>query len=143
VDRNREAGVLLACAAVALLVLTALATNLARLGAAISREVQRAQVDYMKDMGTGDSVEHSALLLGRCLRREMLKTARAGFVHPDTWAVAARIRALPGCSNALPAVPPPTPPLITTPRIRPIIASATPPRGMARPATSVATAHAD
>jgi hypothetical protein len=143
VDRNREAGVLLACAAVALLVLTALATNLARLGSAISREVQRAQVDYMKDMGTGDSVENNALLLGRCLRREMLKTARAGFVHPDTWAVAARIRALPGCSSALPRVPPPTPPLITTPRIRPIIASVTPPRVAARPATSVATAHAD
>ena len=123
-NRGQEAGVLLACVAFALLVLTALATNVARLGSAISREVHRAQVDYMKDMGYDEAVESNALLLGRCLRREMLKSARAGFVHTDTWAVAARVHALPGCSSVLPAVPPPKPPLITAPRVRRIVTSA-------------------
>jgi hypothetical protein len=129
-DRSRESGVLLACAALALLVLTVLVANVARLGSAIAREVHRAQVDYMKDMGSGEPAENNALLLGRCLRREMLRSARGGFVHPDTWAVAARIKALPACSKALPALPPQTPPMITTPRARPIVTSA--PRGPSR-----------
>lgn len=123
-DRNQEAGALLACVALALFVLTALAMNVARLGSAISREVQRAQLDYMHHLGSGEPVEHNALLLGHCVRREMLKSARAGFVHPDTWAVAARVRAMPTCTHALPALTPQAPPVITAPRARPIITSA-------------------
>jgi hypothetical protein len=139
-QRSPQAGVLLACVALALLVLTALATNVARLGTAISREVQRAQIDYMQVMGSGESVEANALLLGRCLRREMLKSAQAGFVQPETWAVSARIRALPGCSRALPTLPPARPPWITTPRQRPIIARAAGSPAASRPA---AAPHAD
>lgn len=136
-ERNHVAGALLACVALALLVLTVLVMNVARLGSAISREVQRVQVEYMHRMGTGELVEHNALLLGQCVRREMLKSARAGFAHPDRWAVAARIKALPACTGALPAVPPPGPPVITAPRARPIVTSA--PAGLrvaARNATS-------
>ncbi len=108
--RSQEARVLLSCIAFALLVLTVLAANVARLGTAIAREVNRAQLDYMQDVGFGAPVESNALLLGQCLRREMLKLARAGFVHPDTWAVAARVHALPVCANALPALPSPVTP---------------------------------
>jgi hypothetical protein len=125
VDRSQEAGALLACVALALFVLAALAMNVVRLGSAISREVQRAQLDYMHQLGSGEPVEHNALLLGHCVRREMLKSARAGFVHTDTWAVAARVRALPPCTSALPALPPQAPPVITAPRTRPIITRAT------------------
>jgi hypothetical protein len=131
-DRSQKVGALLACAALALLVLTALATNVARLGTVISREVQRAQIDYMHHMGSGERVENNALLLGQCVRREMLKSASAGFVHTDTWAVAARVRAMPSCTSALPALPPQTPPIINSPRARPIVTSA-PRRTVARP----------
>lgn len=138
-ERNQEAGALLACVALALFVLTVLAMNVARLGSAIAREVQRAQLDYMHRMGSGEPVESNALLLGHCVRREMLKSARAGFVHPDTWAVAARVKALPGCTRALPAVPPQAPPVITAPRARPIVASA--PVRPSRAARPAAPAH--
>ena len=122
-DRSQEAGVLLACVAFALLVLLALASNMARLGSAISREVQRAQVDYAQGMG-GEIVETNTVLLGHCLRREMMKSVSAGILRPDAWAVAARIRALPACTRLLPALPPSVPPVITTPRFRPIVTSA-------------------
>jgi hypothetical protein len=130
VDRSRKAGALLACVALALLVLTALAMNVARLGSAISREVQRAQIDYMHRMGSGETVENNALLLGQCVRREMLRSARAGFVQPESWALTARIRALPDCTRALPAVAPQAPPVITAPRARPIVTGG---RAAARP----------
>ena len=124
-DRNQEAGILLACIALALLVLTVLASNVARLGSAIAREVHRAQIDYMQGMDSGEPVHSNALLLGQCLRREMLKSVRAGFVHPDTWAVTARIKALPACTSLLPALPPPASPVINAPRFRPIVTSGT------------------
>lgn len=139
VDRSREAGVLLACVAFALLVLTVLATNVARLGSAVAREVQRAQIDYMHRMGGGQSAENNALLLGQCIRREMLKSARAGFVQPDTWALGARIRALPACTRVLPELPPAAPPVITTPRFRPIVTGAS----RVPSAVGQATAHGD
>ena len=122
-DRSQEAGVLLACIALALLVLTALGTNLMRLGTAISREVHRAQADYTQGMN-GDVVETNALLLGHCLRREMMKSASSGLLHPDAWAFSARIKAVPACTRALPPLPPVVPPLITAPRFRPIVTSA-------------------
>jgi hypothetical protein len=53
----------------------------------------------------------------------MLRHARGGFVHPDTWAVAARIRALPDCTRTLPPVEPSTAPVLTGPRLRPIVTS--------------------
>ena len=124
-NRSQEAGILLSCIALALLVLTVLATNVARLGSAISREVQRAQLDYMQGMGSDEPVQRNALLLGQCLRREMLKSVRAGFVHPDTWAVTARIKALPTCTPLLPALLPPASPVITAPRFRPIVTGGT------------------
>ena len=105
-NRSRDASILLACVAFALLILTALATNLARLGSVIAREIQRAQIDYMQETGTGASVENNALLLGQCLRREMLKSAQAGFVYSDTWAVAARVHSLPLCIETLPSAAP-------------------------------------
>ena len=122
-DRSQEAGVLLACVALALLVLTALASNMARLGSAISREVHRAQADYVQGMG-GEIVDTNALLLGHCLRREMMKSVSAGFLHPDSWAFTARVKAVPNCTRLLPALPPSVPPLITKPRFRPIVTSA-------------------
>jgi hypothetical protein len=124
VNRSREATVLLACVAVALLLLAALTVNLTRLGTAIAREVGHAQVAYVQTMGSGAPVRNNALLLGHCLRREMLKSARAGFVHPDTWALSARLRAMPVCTRLLPPIPPAEPPVITAPRIRPIVTSA-------------------
>ena len=124
VNRSREATVLLACVAVALLMLAALTVNIARLGSAISREVGQAQVAYMQTMGSGEPVQNNALVLGHCLRKEMLKSARAGFVHPDTWALSARLRALPVCTQLLPPIPPAQPPVITAPRIRAIVTSA-------------------
>ena len=114
--RSQEARVLLACLALALLVLTVLSTNVARLGSVIAREIYRAQIDYLQEAGSGSLAEHNALLLGQCLRREMLKATHAGFVHADTWAVAARVRALPQCAQSLPPLP--APPLITRPRAR-------------------------
>ena len=122
-ERSQEAGVLLAWIALALVVLTAVASSITRLGYAISREVHRAQADYTQGMG-GDVVETNALLLEHCLRREMMKSVSSGFLHPDTWAFTARIRAVPTCTRALPPLPPSVPPLITTPRFRPIVASA-------------------
>lgn len=122
-DRSQETGVLLACVALALLVLTALASNMARLDSAISREVQRAQADYAQGMA-GEMVETNTLLFGHCLRREMMKSLSAGFLHPDNWAFAARIKALPTCTRLLPVLPPPVPPLITAPRFRPIVTRA-------------------
>lgn len=140
-DRSREI-ILLTCIAVALLVLATLATNVARLGTAIGREVQRAQVNYMQRMGYGEPVERNALLLGQCLRAAMLKDARGGFVHPDTWATAARIRAVPECTRTLPPVAPATAPVLTGPRVRPIVTSA-PANSAALPAPPIAPPHAD
>jgi hypothetical protein len=138
VDRSsQEAGVLLACVALALLVLIALASHMARLGAAIAREVRHAQADYTQGMA-GDIAETNALLLGHCLRREMLKSVAAGFLRPDAWAFGARIRALPTCTRVLPPLPPPAPPLITTPRFRPIVTSAP---AVARPYAQRTSAH--
>jgi hypothetical protein len=108
VNRSRDASIALTCLAFALLILTALATNLARLGSVIAREIQRAQIDYMQETGSGASVENNALLLGQCLRREMLKSAQAGFVYSDTWAVAARVHSLPLCVETLPSAAPPS-----------------------------------
>jgi hypothetical protein len=108
VARSREARLLLGSIALALLVLIALAANVARLGPVISREIQRVQIDYMQQTGTGTAVEANALLLGQCLQREMLRSAHAGFVYSDTWAVSTRVRALPACLHALPALPPPS-----------------------------------
>lgn len=122
-DRSQDAGVLLACVALALIAVIAFAWNMARLGSAVTREVQSAQAAYAQGMG-GDMVETNAALLGRCLRREMMKSATAGFLRPDTWAFTARIRALPVCTRQLPAPPPSVPPVITTPRFRPIVTSA-------------------
>lgn len=122
-DRSQEAGVLLACVALALLVLSALASNVARLDSAVSREVRRAQANYAQGMA-GEMAETNTLLLGHCLRREMMKSVSAGFLQPDNWAFAARIKALPTCTSLLPALPPSLPPLITTPRFRPIVTSA-------------------
>lgn len=133
-DLRREI-VLLTCIAVALLVLATLATNVARLLTAVGREVHRAQVNYLHVMGDGEPVARNALLLGQCLRSEMLRNARDGFVHPDTWAVAARIRALPECTRTLPPVEPSTAPVLTGPRLRPIVTSWTAER--AAPATPV------
>ena len=140
-DRSQEAGVLLACAALALLVLTGLVTNVARLGSAIAREVQRAQVDYLRGMANGEASETNALLLGQCLRREMLKSARAGFVHPETWAVAARVDALPICTRVLPSLPPRRP-LGPLPRARPMITKAPAGPVAAAPRTA-STIHAE
>lgn len=125
-DRSVEARVLLACVAVALFVLVALAANVARLGTAISREVQRVQFDYMQDMAGDERVQAHALVLGQCVRREMLKSARAGFVQPETWALAARIRALPRCARGLPPLPEHRPPVVPTLRARPLVAQAGP-----------------
>lgn len=122
-NRSPEAGVLLACVALSIAVLVGVAWNMARLGSAISREVQHAQAEYAQGMG-GDMVETNALLLGHCLRSEMMKSASSGFLHPDTWAFTARLRALPTCTRALPAPPPSVPPVITTPRFRPIVTGA-------------------
>lgn len=123
-DRSHEADVvLLACIALALLVLTALATNFARLGTAISREVHHAQADYTQGM-SDEVAETNAVLLGHCLRREMMKSMASGFFHPDSWAFTARIKAAPTCTHALPPLPPSVPPLITAPRFRPIVTSA-------------------
>jgi hypothetical protein len=124
VNRSREAAVLLACVATASLVFAALAMNVARLGSAVAREVERAQTAYMHHTGSGEPAEHNAMLLGHCLRREMLRSARAGLLDPDAWAITARIRALPGCTRMLPAIPPPHPAVITAPRVRAIITSA-------------------
>jgi hypothetical protein len=126
VDRSVEVRVLLACIVCALLVLVALAANVARLGDAISREVQRVQYDYMQHMGGGESVQAHALLLGQCVRREMLKSARAGFVQPESWAMTARIRALPRCANGVPSPAPATPPVVPTLRTIPLVAAAPP-----------------
>jgi hypothetical protein len=123
VDRSQEAGILLACLGLALLVLVALVANVARLGSAIALEVERAQVDYMQGMGGDALARRNARLLGQCLQREMLKSVRSAFVHPDTWAVTARIKALPTCTPRLPAVSPPVSPVITAPRFRAIVTS--------------------
>lgn len=122
--RSRETTVLIACITLGLLVLAGLALNVARLGSAIAREVGRAQVAYVQTMGHGEPVETNAVLLGHCLRQEMLKSARSGVLHPDSWAVAARLHAAPRCTRMLPPIPPATPPVITSPRARPILASA-------------------
>lgn len=119
--RSRDASIPLACLAFALLILTALATNLARLGSVIAREIQRAQIEYMQETGTGAAVENNALLLGQCLRREMLKTAQAGFVYSDTWAVAARVHSLPLCIETLPSRGPAAAPPANPPRARNIV----------------------
>jgi len=139
VDRSQEAGVLLACVALALLVLAGLVTNVVRLGSAIAREVQRAQIDYLRNAGNGEPAETNALLLGQCLRREMLKSARAGFVHPDTWAVATRVHAMPICTSALPELPLRHPPLGRLPRARPIITRAPASPLAATPRTAAAS----
>jgi hypothetical protein len=105
--RAQHARLLLGCVALALLVLIALAANVARLGPFISREIQRAQIDYMQQTGSGTAVEANALLLGQCLQRAMLRSAHAGFVYSDTWAVSTRVHALPDCLRSLPSLPPP------------------------------------
>ena len=101
-NRSRKSAVLLACVAAASLVFAALVLNVARLGSAVSREVQRAQNAYMRHTDSGEPAEHNAMLLGHCLRKEMLRSARAGLFDPDAWAVSARIRALPGCTRSFP-----------------------------------------
>ena len=136
-DRSQEAGVLLACVALALLVLIALASHMARLGSAIAREVHHAQEDYTQGV-RGDIAETSARLLGHCLRREMMKSVAAGFLRPEAWAFGARIRALPTCTRVLPPLPPPVPPLITAPRFRPIVTTAP---AVARPSAQRPAAH--
>jgi len=143
VDRSQEAGVLLACVALALFVLTGLVINVARLGSAVAREVQRAQIDYLRQVTNGEPAETNALVLGQCLRREMLKSARAGFVHPDTWAVAARVAALPLCTSVLPALPPRRPPPGAFPRTRPIIITEAPARSAAATPRTASAVHAE
>jgi hypothetical protein len=138
VDRSVEVRVLLACVVCALLVLVTLAANVARLGDAISREVQRVQYDYMQHMGGDESVQAHALLLGQCVRREMLKSARAGFVQPESWAMTARIRALPRCASGFPSPAPATPPVVPTLRTLPLIAAAPP---AATPSAAVQLGH--
>lgn len=141
-NRSREAAVLLACVVSALFVLAVLALNAVRLWSAVGREVERAQVAYVQHMGRGEPVENNATLLGHCLREEMLKSARSGLLHPDAWAVTARIRALPFCTQILPAIPASTPPVITAPRVRAIVTSApvAPPGTTSRRAAAI---HAD
>jgi hypothetical protein len=107
VAHSNQVRLLLGCVALALLVLIGLAVNVARLGPVISREIQRAQIDYMQQAGNGGAVEANALRLGQCLQREMVRSAHAGFVYSDTWAVSTRVRALPDCLRALPALPSP------------------------------------
>ena len=131
--RNQEARLLLGCIALALMVLTGLALNVARLGPVISREIQRAQIDYIQEAGTGTAVETNALLLGQCLQREMVRGAHAGFVYSDTWAVSMRVHALPECRRALPALPPS---VLRASRVQPMFAS----MHRARVASSVAAA---
>jgi hypothetical protein len=96
---------LLGAAALGLVILMALAANVARLGGVIAREVVRAQSDYLVSAGRSEAAQNNALRLGRCLRSEMLKSAQAGFVHPDTWAVAARVSAHPACMSSLRPLP--------------------------------------
>lgn len=98
-------GLMLSFIAGALLVATVILANVARLGSVIANEVRHAQNDYLQLAGYGAVAEHNALKLGQCLRREMLKLARAGFVHQDTWAVASRVQALPLCQRALSPAP--------------------------------------
>jgi hypothetical protein len=99
-------GSLLAVVAGALLAATVMLANVARLGSAIASEVNDAQNDYLQIAGSGQQAETNALRLGQCLRREMLKLARGGFVHKDAWAAKSRVQALPLCRNALPPVSP-------------------------------------
>jgi hypothetical protein len=56
----------------------------------------------------------------------MLRSAHAGFVYSDTWAVAMRVRALPECRRALPALPAPL--LVRSPRAQPFLANVQRPR---------------
>lgn len=93
-------GILLSVIAGALLVMMVMLANIARLGSVIANEVRVVQLDYLQQAGPAFS-ETTALKLGQCLRREMLKWARAGFVHSDTWAVATRLQTLPLCQRAL------------------------------------------
>lgn len=84
---------------------TVILANVARLGSAIANEIRDAQNDYLQLAGYGIAAENNALKLGQCLRREMLKLARAGFVRQDTWAVTSRLQALPLCQRVLPPTP--------------------------------------
>ncbi len=86
----------------ALLVLVALVTHVLRLGDAIAREVHQAEVEYIQTVGDGILAEDNATRLGQCLRAAMLRSARAGFDEPDTWAPSARMAAMPACASALP-----------------------------------------
>ncbi len=138
-ERRREI-FLLTCIAIALLVLATLVANVARLGSAIGREVQHAQMNYMHVMGDGGAAEQNAMLLGQCLRSEMLKQAQAGLVHPDIWALTARIKALPGCTQALPRIDPPATPVIYDRRPHAFMTSAPSDPTPARP---VASLHVD
>lgn len=99
-------GSLLAVIAGALLAATVMLANVARLGSAIASEVHDAQNEYLQIAGSGQQAETNALRLGQCLRREMLKLARGGFVHKDAWAAKSRVQALPLCRNVLPPVSP-------------------------------------
>jgi hypothetical protein len=134
-DRHHESRVVLACTPLALLVLVALVTHVLRLGDAIAREVHQAQVEYMQAVGDGLLAEDNAVLLGQCLRAAMLRSARAGFDEPDTWAPSARMAAMPACASALPPTPKRRGPVIRTLHERPFMTFA--PAG-AEPATASA-----
>lgn len=107
VQRRRaiQIGSLLAIGAGALMTATVMIANVARLGTTIASEIRDAQNDYLMVAGSGQLAEINALKLGQCLRREMLKLARGGLAHHETWTAKTRTEALPLCRNGLPPLP--------------------------------------
>lgn len=103
--RAIQIGTLLAVVAGALMTATVMIANVARFGTTIASEIRDAQNDYLMVAGSGQPAEINAVKLGQCLRREMLKLARGGLAHPETWTAKTRSEALPLCRSRLPPLP--------------------------------------